>query len=76
MNQKNINLTMPSKKDADRWVQDKPKKTNEKMKRFTVDVPEGLHKRVKVQCFMQGKLMADVLREILEREFPAEHTAI
>lgn len=45
------------------------------MKRFTVDVPEGLHKRVKVQCFMQGKLMADVLREILEREFPAEHTA-
>ena len=75
MNQKNINLTMPSKKDADKWVQDKSQKTDEKMKRFTVDVPEGLHKRVKVQCYMRGKLMADVLREILEREFPVEHTA-
>lgn len=75
MNQKDIKLTLPSSKSADSWVQDKQTKTNEKMKRFTVDVPEELHKRVKVQCYMQGKLMADVLREILEREFPIQKSA-
>lgn len=75
MNQKDIKLNLPSSKSADSWVQDKQRKTNEKMKRFTVDVPEELHKRVKVQCYMQGKLMADVLREILEREFPIQKSA-
>lgn len=70
MKQKDIKLAMPAKKSADAWVQEKPQKPTEKMKRFTLDVPEDLHKRVKVQCYMQGKLMADVLREILEREFP------
>ena len=75
MNQKDIKLNLPSSKSADSWVQDKQPKTNEKMKRFTVDVPEELHKRVKVQCYMQGKLMADVLREVLEREFPIQKSA-
>jgi ParG len=42
----------------------------EAMKRFTIDVPLELHRRIKTQCAMHGKKMADVLREILEREFP------
>jgi hypothetical protein len=42
----------------------------ESMKRFTIDVPLGLHRRIKTQCAMRGQKMADVLREILEREFP------
>ena len=75
MNQKAINLTMPPKKAADKWVQESPKKTDEKMKRFTIDVTEQLHRRVKVQCYTEGKMMADVLREILEREVPAEKNA-
>ena len=41
------------------------------MKRFTIDVPESLHKRVKIGCAQRGLKMADVLREMLEREFPA-----
>jgi hypothetical protein len=40
------------------------------MKRFTIDVPVELHRRIKAQCAMQGQKMANVLREILEREFP------
>ncbi|MBA1159345.1 plasmid partition protein ParG [Microvirga mediterraneensis] len=42
-----------------------------KMKRLTLDVPESLHKRIKRTCADRGEMMADVLREILEKEFPA-----
>lgn len=43
----------------------------EPMKRFTIDVTESLHTRIKVQCAARGAKMADVIRELLEREFPA-----
>lgn len=43
----------------------------EAMKRFTIDVPASLHTRVKIGCAQRGLKMADVLREMLEREFPA-----
>lgn len=42
-----------------------------KMKRFTIDVPLDLHTRVKIACAQRGQNMADELRKILEREFPA-----
>ncbi|WP_407052109.1 plasmid partition protein ParG [Methyloraptor flagellatus] len=42
----------------------------EAMKRFTIDVPETLHRRVKAQCAGRGVKMADVIRDLLEREFP------
>jgi len=42
----------------------------EAMKRFTIDVSESLHKRIKSQCAMRGVKMADVIREMLEKEFP------
>ncbi len=42
----------------------------EPMKRFTIDVPVSLHTRIKTQCAMRGVKMADVLRELMEREFP------
>jgi hypothetical protein len=41
------------------------------MKRFTIDVPLDLHARVKIACAQRGLNMADELRRILEREFPA-----
>jgi hypothetical protein len=43
----------------------------EPMKRFTIDVEEGLHRRIKAQCANKGAKMADVIRDILNREFPA-----
>ena len=43
----------------------------ERMKRFTIDVPVELHKRVKAGCAQRGVKMCDLLREVLEREFPA-----
>jgi hypothetical protein len=38
-------------------------------KRLTIDVTESLHKRIKAQCAMRGTKMADVIRELLEKEF-------
>jgi len=47
----------------------------EPMKRFTIDVTETLHRRIKMQCAAKGVKMADVVRELLEREFPKEPAA-
>jgi hypothetical protein len=43
---------------------------SEPMKRFTIDVPIDLHRRVKAACAQRSLKMADVLRELLEGEFP------
>lgn len=43
----------------------------EKMVRFTFDIPEKLHRRIKSHCGANGLKMADVVRAFLEREFPA-----
>lgn len=45
--------------------------TDEPMKRFTIDVTESLHKRIKSQCAIRGVKMADVIRDLLEKEFEA-----
>jgi len=42
------------------------------MKRLTIDVPLGLHKRIKSQCAKKGSKMADAVRELLEKQFPEE----
>jgi hypothetical protein len=55
----------------DAWVTDR--RPAEAMKRFTIDVPATLHKRIKSQCAMRGLKMADMLRELLEKQFPEEY---
>jgi ParG len=40
------------------------------MKRLTIDVSEDLHTRLKVGCARRRLKMADMLRELLDREFP------
>jgi hypothetical protein len=42
----------------------------ETLKRLTIDMPESLHKRVKIGCTMRGTKMNEVIRDLLEREFP------
>jgi len=61
---------------AEGWVQsskplDRETAPSEPMKRFTIDVPVELHKRVKAGCAQRGVNMCDLVRELLEREFPA-----
>lgn len=38
--------------------------------RLTIDVPPALRARIKVVAFTQGITVAEMLRELLEREFP------
>lgn len=40
------------------------------MKRFTIDVSRALHTRIKTECARRGVKMADMLRELLEQQFP------
>ena len=61
----------------DDWVKsakplDREASATEPMKRFTIDVPVRFIARVKVACAQRGLKMADVLRELLEREFPTK----
>ena len=42
------------------------------MKRFTIDVPIDLHIRLKTGCAMRGEKIADVVRTLIEREFPPQ----
>jgi hypothetical protein len=51
---------------ADQWV----KGAAGKMKRFTIDVPEELHRRIKRSCADRGTKMADEIRAMLEKHFP------
>jgi hypothetical protein len=75
---KTVAFNKPKLADAnsvDRWVGDvreqKPAKPVQ-MKRFTLDVPVDLHRRIKSECANEGLKMADVLREMLETRFPAK----
>lgn len=56
---------------VDDWVMDRDVREQEPTKRFTIDVPVSLHKRVKSQCALNNLVMADVMRELLEQRFPA-----
>lgn len=39
------------------------------MKRLTIDVSVDLHTRLKLECTRRGLKIADVVRDLLEREF-------
>ncbi len=72
---KTVAFKIPTPAKADAWVAERdappppPPASAEQMKRFTIDVPVSLHTRIKVQCAAKGVKMADVIREMLEREF-------
>ena len=40
-----------------------------KMKRLTLDIPEPLHRSIKLRAVEQGVPMVDMLRELLEKHY-------
>jgi hypothetical protein len=53
------------------WVTGKPPQEKEPMVRFTFDVPESLHRRIKIACAERGiKRVSVEMRRILEEHFP------
>ena len=72
---KTVAFKVPKPATPDEWVRNAPEQPSapaaqQATKRFTIDVPIDLHSRIKVECAKRGLKMADVLRELLEREFP------
>ena len=41
----------------------------ETLRRFTIDISEQLHRKIKAKAAMEGETMAKMLRRILEKEF-------
>jgi len=62
---------------ADKWVggteagREKPEAQGP-TRRLTVNIPEELHRRIKVKCAADGRQITDVINELLLREYPAE----
>ena len=53
--------------DPDEWVKEKPKATAEKQARLVVDLPMGLHRKLKGKCGMEGLTIKDVINNLLEQ---------
>ena len=79
MSRKSVAFKRPNKPaNADAWISQVREEATTQLPaekkptvRFTLDVDAELHTRMKIECVRQGKMMSDVLRAILEREFPA-----
>jgi hypothetical protein len=79
MSRKSVAFRRPEKPaTADDWISQVREETavqspvkKKPTVRFTLDVDADLHVRMKIECVRRGKKMSDVLRAILEREFPA-----
>jgi hypothetical protein len=69
-------LMIPPKPGADQWVTQgeeplvpAPSTQVAKMKRLTLDIPEALHRAIKMQAAEAGVTMAEQLRTILEQYY-------
>ena len=50
-------------------VQPGAKAAPESMKRLTIDIPETLHRAIKIQCAVRGTKIADEVRELLQKKY-------
>ena len=55
------------RQDADAWVGDKP--AGEPTKRLTLDIPAGLHGRIKSACALRGTKMVDEITAMLAEKY-------
>lgn len=55
---------------AERWVKGHVQAgEGGAMKRLTIDIDEALHRRLKAGCATRGTKIADVVRDLIAREF-------
>ena len=57
-------------KAPDRQVQ-QPQPADDFSARLTIDVTADMRGRIKIAAFQRGQTVADMLRDLLAREFPA-----
>ncbi|RKH80579.1 toxin-antitoxin system HicB family antitoxin, partial [Corallococcus praedator] len=62
-------------KNVDQWVSNRfeaelgSEPEPIKMKRLTLDIPESLHRAIKLKATAEGVAMVDLLRDLLEKEY-------
>ncbi len=58
--------------DPDRWIKtsDRPRGESANTARLTLDVTPAMRRRLKLAALERGLTLADMLRELLAREFP------
>lgn len=73
---KKVSIKMPAR-GADEWIAERGAEVphvahseTEPTKRLTIDLPKSLHKRVKQGCAEREITIADLVRDLLLREFP------
>lgn len=58
-----------SSETADNWVKSRDIADKESMKRLTIDIPESLHRKIKLACAGRGTTIADEVRELLVQKY-------
>ncbi len=69
-------ITIPPKPGAEQWVRqgaEPAAPTPVKLKRLTLDLPETLHRTIKMRAVTEGLSIVEMLRDLLEREYGAPH---
>ncbi len=63
--------TAKSAAGAEEWVQSREVQALDKEanKRLTIDIPESLHRAIKMQCAERGTRIADEVRELLIQKY-------
>lgn len=63
--------TVKAAAGAEEWVQSREIQALEKEanKRLTIDIPESLHRAIKMQCAERGTRIADEVRELLLQKY-------
>ncbi|MGP9680211.1 hypothetical protein ACT3TC_16450 [Halomonas sp. AOP27-A1-41] len=56
----------PADSSVDAWVGSRQKEPN---KRLTIDIPASLHAKLKSDCAMRGRKMADEMRDLLIEKY-------
>ncbi|WP_313023928.1 chromosome partitioning protein ParB [Pseudomonas lopnurensis] len=73
-----IGTRPPANPHAEAWVRqgdaDGLNKGDLYTARLTLDITPAMRARIKVSAFTQGMTVADLLRRLLEREFPENRT--
>ncbi|MEI7590464.1 MAG: hypothetical protein WCJ49_04045 [Deltaproteobacteria bacterium] len=54
---------------AEEWVKNREDASEEPTKRLTLDIPESLHRAIKVSCAGRGTKMAEEIRVLLEAHY-------
>ncbi|XKH61902.1 hypothetical protein LG290_16575 (plasmid) [Halomonas sediminis] len=55
---------------VDAWVGSRAENApKEPMKRLTIDIPAELHAKLKSDCAMRGRKMADEIRDLLQEKY-------